>query len=494
MPYQIEEIKNKIIWGDALKTLKRFPSNSIDMIITSPPYWLLRKYIPDNHPNKKYEIGLENSFDEFMDKMMDIMKEIKRILKPTGTCWINFGDAYGGPPAGNKYISEANVGTDGLYVRKMKQTAGAKGFVPNFSGDGKLSKKHSGRARGQMSGSKCLLMMPERFAIRCIDELGFILRNKIIWAKQVMFFNKDGSKYTKGSVMPTSAKDRFNQSYEYLFFFTKSKKYYSNLDAVRIPPQVIGITDMRPDGVLRQRLYPESKYNKFNYRVCDAERKAGQPQFKASQEEITSQIARKYGYVPEELCPVCGRSWKRHASPNASDRKVGLRREFIPCVKTSQEEIEAYKQKTGKIKGGSANLNLPYNPITGERVYKGKFAGREDAELFNSPRARTQRKSLEERMKDTKNQNTQLSPNYNIKKLLSEVRLGIKPKIEIGKNIPVVWQLNPEPHNFQKELGEEFTEHFAVFPQALLEIPIKFGCPPLMELSLILLLEVLPPL
>src|SRR3990167_9652192 len=113
-------------------------------------------------------------------------------------------------------------------------------------------------------------------------------------------------------------------------------------------------------------------------------------------------------------------------------------------------------------------------------------------------------KSLKVRMEDTKNKDQKSSRAYNIKKLLSEVRLGIKPNtgmtkrenVEVltgrrrdvglyermgentaGKNLPTVWLVGSEPHNFQKELGVDI-DHFAIFPQALLEIPIKFGCPP----------------
>src|SRR3990167_4777397 len=114
-------------------------------------------------------------------------------------------------------------------------------------------------------------------------------------------------------------------------------------------------------------------------------------------------------------------------------------------------------------------------------------------------------KSLKVRMEDTKNKDQKSSRTYNIKKLLSEVRLGIKPNtgmtkrenVEVltgrrrdvglyermgenptGKNLPSVWLIGSEPHNFQKEGFSEDTDHFAIFPQELLEIPVKFGSPP----------------
>ena len=80
-----------------------------------------------------------------------------------------------------------------------------------------------------------------------VDEQGWILRNKIIWYKP--------------NHMPSSVKDRLSNSYEFIFFFTKSRKYYFNLDKVRVPNLVVGVTDMRPAGILRQRLYDGSRYN-----------------------------------------------------------------------------------------------------------------------------------------------------------------------------------------------------------------------------------------
>ena len=310
---------------------------------------------------------MEENLDEYLDNLLKITAELKRILKSTGQLWWNMGDAYASNGAvKTRFWKGDNMG---------KQD------------------DHYGRARTKKYPSKCLLMQPERLAIRMIDEQGWILRDKNIWAKQI-YLKKQNK--TIGSVLPSSAKDRFNMSWEYLFFFVKNKKYYSDLDAVRIPNQVVGITDKRPAGIIRQRLYPGSKYNrepnyggqKFNLRVRDAQRKAGQPQYKAS-----------------------------------------------------REEIERYKKETGKIKGG--------------RIYKGKFATMgQEAEKYGSPRARNERKTPKSKV----------------------TGLDYERIPSIGKNLPTVWQINPQPHNFRKEFGVD-TDHFASFPDALPEIPIKFGCP-----------------
>src|SRR3990167_6358224 len=157
-------------------------------------------------------MGLEPTFQEFLDKMMAVIAEIKRVLKPTGSFWLNFGDCYGGIKVGNTETIK-NPKVVGNNFKKE---------LPGFE--------------------KSMMMMPERIALKMIDEQGWILRNKIKWAKQVLLKKQNK---TIGSVMPTSVKDRFNESGEELYFFVKSKKYYFDLDAVRMKNQVIGVTDLR---------------------------------------------------------------------------------------------------------------------------------------------------------------------------------------------------------------------------------------------------------
>lgn len=167
---------NKIIQGDCLEVLKTLPNDSVDCVITSPPYWALRDY------GVAGQLGLESSFQEYITKLCNIFDEIKRVLKPTGTCWVNIGDTYGG--TGKK--SDTND--------KYK-----KGLVRDFD-----------RPNGKEK-QKCLLQIPARFSIEMINR-GWILRNEIIWHKP--------------NAMPSSALDRFTVDFEKVFFFTKNKKYY----------------------------------------------------------------------------------------------------------------------------------------------------------------------------------------------------------------------------------------------------------------------------
>lgn len=159
-----------ILNTDALNGLKSLADESVDCIITSPPYWQLRDYGVEG------QLGLEPTFQEYISKLVEIFDEAKRVLKKDGTCWVNLGDTYSGSGRGGG-------------VDNTKRTN--KGLLPN----------------------KSLCNIPSRFAIAMQDR-GWTLRNEIIWQKP--------------NAMPSSVTDRFTIDYEKIFFFVKSTKYYFN--------------------------------------------------------------------------------------------------------------------------------------------------------------------------------------------------------------------------------------------------------------------------
>src|ERR1700739_138950 len=178
------------IWNEpCLETTKRISDNSIDCIITSPPYWQLRDY------GYSGQWGLEPTFNEYLEHLWQLMDECYRILKPTGTCWINLGDSYNGAKTGN---------TNGTYGQ-VKQKEG-------------VSEQIIQKQKQKQYNSKCLLLIPHRFAIGCMDR-GWIMRNDCIWAKR--------------NGMPESTTDRFSKKHEYFFFMVKEPKYYFDLDVIR---------------------------------------------------------------------------------------------------------------------------------------------------------------------------------------------------------------------------------------------------------------------
>ena len=173
---------NKIYQGNTFEILKQMPEESVDCIITSPPYYGLRDY------GVSGQIGLEATLEIYLNKILAITKELKRVLKKTGTLWWNHGDSYGGGNGTN------NNGSHG----KVKQKMGV----------------NNNNKRELLSDipEKCLLLQNYRLIIRMIDEQQWILRNSIIWWKQ--------------NCMPASANDRFTNDYEPVFFLSKSTRYY----------------------------------------------------------------------------------------------------------------------------------------------------------------------------------------------------------------------------------------------------------------------------
>lgn len=178
---------NKIYNGDALTVLKTLESDSIDCCITSPPYYALRDY------GISGQLGLEKTFHEYLDKLIEIFTEVKRVIKPTGTIFVNLGDSYS---------------TNG----------GAISNGGNLGNKEALLQKNGNRIKFKFQ-EKCLCNIPSRFAIRMTDELGLIQRNEIIWYKR--------------NCMPSSAKDRFTVDFEKVYLFVKNKKYY--FEQVREP-------------------------------------------------------------------------------------------------------------------------------------------------------------------------------------------------------------------------------------------------------------------
>jgi DNA modification methylase len=193
----------KVINGNALNELKKIENESVDCVITSPPYYAARNYIgaETEWGNWYGQLGMEPNFNLYLDHLLMITNELKRVLKQSGTLFWNMGDSYAGNMGKRSGWNDNNLS----YSREEALVNGtAFYFKANY---GNIQQKS-------------LMMLPERFAIKMIDH-GWILRNKIIWHK------------TNG--MPSSVKDRFSNKWEYIFFFTKSKKYYFNLNAVRKP-------------------------------------------------------------------------------------------------------------------------------------------------------------------------------------------------------------------------------------------------------------------
>jgi len=184
---------NKIYVGDCLEIMRSWPDAFVQTVVTSPPYWGLRDYgVPG-------QLGLEPTPVEYVSKMVNVFREVRRILRDDGTLWLNLGDCYtsgGSSTHGTRkgYKQESNAGSIQMQYARPNLPAGLK--------------------------PKDLVGIPWRVAF-ALQSDGWYLRSDIIWAK------------TNG--MPESVTDRPTKAHEYLFLLSKSERYFYDADAIKEP-------------------------------------------------------------------------------------------------------------------------------------------------------------------------------------------------------------------------------------------------------------------
>jgi DNA modification methylase len=209
------EFKDKIICGDALAVLKTLPDNLVDCIITSPPYFGLRDY------GCKEQIGLEETPELYIQKLVDLFHEARRVLKDEGTLWCNIGDSYWGGKgmSGSRdadYQGARNE--EGKSMNTEHQQMGGKG------------KMRAQDAKHEIIKPKDLIGIPWMLAFALRAD-GWYLRQDIIWAKP--------------NPMPESVTDRCTKAHEYIFLLSKSQRYYYDVDSIREPLSESTLNDIR---------------------------------------------------------------------------------------------------------------------------------------------------------------------------------------------------------------------------------------------------------
>lgn len=196
-------ILNKIYQGDAAEVMRKWPDVFVHSVVTSPPYWGLRDY------GVKGQSGLEKTPEEYIEKMVSIFREVRRVLRKDGTLWLNIGDSYSAGGMGGQSKGSENFGgvADGYENAIGKAKKAPPGFKPK-----------------DLCGIPWMLA----FALR---KDGWYLRSDIIWAKP--------------NPMPESVKDRPTRSHEFLFMLTKSAHYYYDWEAIAEPAS---LSEKTPDG------------------------------------------------------------------------------------------------------------------------------------------------------------------------------------------------------------------------------------------------------
>lgn len=181
----------RILLGDVREQLRKMPAQSVDCVVTSPPYWGLRDYEVEG------QIGLEPTWPEHVAVMLGVFREIRRVLKQHGTVWMNYGDCYATTPNGKSAAAYKADGTDDRTFRDKP-----------FSTIGGTFK------------AKDLCMLPNRLAIALQDD-GWYVRSEIVW-------NKTNPK-------PESISDRPAAVHEKIFLLARSETYFFDANALREP-------------------------------------------------------------------------------------------------------------------------------------------------------------------------------------------------------------------------------------------------------------------
>ncbi|RXT72292.1 site-specific DNA-methyltransferase [Pseudomonas syringae] len=189
---------HQILVGDCIDMMRTLPDESVHTCVTSPPYYGLRDYGVEG------QIGLEETPAEFIARLVEVFREVRRVLRADGTIWVNMGDSYatGGRGGGGSYMAERG---DAAWKGKGSAT-GWRSAPAGF--------KH-----------KDLMGMPWRLAFALQDD-GWYLRQDIIWHKP--------------NPMPESTRDRCTKAHEYLFLLSKSRRYHYDSDAIREPANLTG--------------------------------------------------------------------------------------------------------------------------------------------------------------------------------------------------------------------------------------------------------------
>jgi len=280
--------------GDVMEGLAKLASDSVHCVVTSPPYWRQRDYGCDG------QIGLEETLGEYIENLVVVFREVRRVLREDGTLWLNVGDTYNGSGkgGGGNSFQEINVGS--LSVR------------------GKSTWESSLK-------SKDLCMIPARVAI-ALQADGWWLRSDIIWHKP--------------NPMPSSVTDRPTTCHEYLFLLTKSAKYY--YDYVAIMEETTGNAHHRGHGVNPKAAGRNSRIYQDRDPQHSSERKIRPKQNESFSRAVNRIVSRRnkrsvwtiatqpfsdehFATFPEKLvepcilagssevgaCPECGKPWER---------------------------------------------------------------------------------------------------------------------------------------------------------------------------------------
>lgn len=334
--------------GHVLDVLAGLPDNHFHTVVTSPPYWSLRKYnIPDVVWADGWtgQLGLEPTIDLYLSHLLSVFREVRRVLRPDGTCWVNMGDSYAGSG-------------------KASGRTWENGIIPA------MSKKQGTNKGSLIEGmeippglkAKDLCLIPFRFAL-AMQADGWWVRSDIIWAKR--------------NPMPESVTDRPTRAHEYIFLFTKSARYFYDQEAVKEKSSPLTTCPKKPSEGHKTML------NKNQAEVCgDGWADAKIPYRPPTRNlrsvwDINSQAYPEahFATFPEELprrcilagtsargcCPECGKPWVRVIDHKANYTK--REKAHAPMSEPSKVDSSGWKPPTITDNGWKPTCECGGEPV-----------------------------------------------------------------------------------------------------------------------------------
>jgi DNA modification methylase len=307
----------KVYLTDVFEALHQIESESIDTVITSPPYWGLRNYGING------QIGLEEHPQQYIEKIVSVFGEVKHVLKPSGSVWLNLGDTY--------------------FAKREKD-----GCRDDYYGTGR---EHGHPGVMKIDGSNWLqpkqkMLMPHRIAI-ALQDAGWIVRNDCVWYKP--------------SHMPSSVQDRLTNSFEFVFHLVKSRRYFYDLDAIREPHAINSIKRMESpffNSKTKQAgvdwsIRPKDALNPAGKNPSDFWEINPEPYREAHFACFPTELIRRplLATCPKQVCKRCRKARERifdgHSAyrMNIRIRDVSKGRLKSQMHKATEEEIKNYKEE-----------------------------------------------------------------------------------------------------------------------------------------------------
>jgi len=325
--------------GDCREVLRELPDESVHCVVTSPPYYGLRSYLPEGHPDKEKELGAEKTPDAYVTNLVEVFREVRRVLRRDGTCWINLASSYaaqGGPQIdGTKQVNGSQTGA------------------------------WNGKSRSAPSQFKSKDMIPIPWMVAMALQMdGYYLRQDVIWAKGC------SGTYTGGSVMPESVTDRFTKSHEYLFLLAKSPRYFFDQEAVKE-------TALTPGDNRAERTDNTQTYGRGGN---DSRQRTGNPTGTTRNRRSVWTITTKpyngahFAVMPPKLvepcilagcpakvCAACGAPWERVVEkPDMKNRPK--RSEEAKCQQTQYQGATSAGQKYQDWRNANPDKTLGFRP------------------------------------------------------------------------------------------------------------------------------------